>query len=217
MRCGKIVCVGQNYRAHIKEMSSEEPVEPVLFLKPPTSLIGDGKAIIIPPGIGAVHHEVELALIVGRPGKDINPKKALQHIRAVAVFNDVTARDLQTAARSAGMPWALSKGIDTFAPMSLPVPIDRVQDLHDLDLELRVNGELRQKGNTAQMIFPPEELVSYISKFMTLERGDIIATGTPSGVGPIEPGDLVQARIHGVGALCNPVRSAQSQKRLVRA
>ncbi|MCX6651625.1 MAG: fumarylacetoacetate hydrolase family protein [Methanomassiliicoccales archaeon] len=216
MRCGKIVCVGQNYRAHVKEMSSEEPAEPVLFLKPCTSLIEDGKAILIPPGIGTVHHEVELALIIGRPGKDITPKRALQHVRSVAVFNDVTARDVQSTARKAGLPWALSKGMDTFAPMSDPVPLREVGDLHVLELELRVNDELRQKGNTSQMIFPPEQLISYISRYMTLERGDIIATGTPSGVGPLRPGDQVVATISGVGTMANPVR-AQSQKRLVRA
>jgi acylpyruvate hydrolase len=216
MRCGKIVCVGQNYREHIREMRSEEPSEPVLFLKPSTSLLGDGKAIIIPPGIGEVHHEVELALIIGRRGKNIPVEKALQYVRSVAVFNDVTARGLQTLARKAGLPLALAKGMDTFAPMSEPVPIGHVGDLHQLELELRVNEELRQKGSTAQMIFPPEQLISYISRFMTLERGDIIATGTPSGVGPLVAGDEVTATISGVGVLWNPVK-AQSQKRLVRA
>jgi len=216
MRCGKIVCVGQNYRAHVKEMLSEEPAEPVLFLKPSTALIEDGQAIIVPPGIGTLHHEVELALIVGRACKNVPPEEALQYIRSVAVFNDVTARDVQSTARKAGLPWALSKGMDTFAPMSAPVPLREVGDLHVLDLELRVNGELRQKGNTSQMIFPPEQLISYISRFMTLERGDIIATGTPSGVSPLEPGDKIVATISGVGTLCNPVK-AQSQKRLVRA
>ncbi len=214
MSCGKIVCVGQNYREHIREMRSEEPAEPVLFLKPPTSLVGPRAAIRIPEGIGAVHHEVELALVIGRGGKQIAPERALQHVSSVAVFNDVTARDLQTAARRAGLPWALAKGIDTFAPMGRPVPLDRAGDLSSLELELRVNGELRQKGSTSQMIFPPAVLISYISRFMTLKEGDIIATGTPSGVGPIVPGDVVEAVIPGVGELRNPV---QSQKRLVRA
>ncbi len=208
MRRGKIVCVGQNYRAHIKEMSSEEPPEPVLFLKPFSSLIGDGEEIIIPAGIGSVHHEVELALIIGRDGKKIPADKAMQHVRSVAVFNDITARDLQTTARQAGLPWALSKGMDTFAPMGAPVSRREVKDLHSLELELRVNGEFRQKGNTAQMIFPPEDLISFISRYMTLERGDVIATGTPSGVGPLKNGDLVEARIAGVGKLTNRVRQA---------
>lgn len=206
MRCGKIVCVGQNYREHIREMSSDEPAEPVLFLKPPTSLIGDGEAILIPEGIGTVHHEVELALVIGTGGRDVPEEQALSHVSHLAVFNDVTARDVQTAARKAGLPWALAKGMDTFAPMSGPIPSDRVPDLRSLDLELRVNGELRQKGNTAQMIFPPERLISYISRFMTLEEGDIIATGTPSGVGPLRPGDIVEAAVAGVGTLRNPVQ-----------
>lgn len=207
MRCGKIVCVGQNYREHIREMRSDEPPEPVLFLKPSTSLISDGEAILIPEGIGIVHHEVELALIVGSGGKGIAEKDALSHISHVAVFNDVTARDVQSAARKAGLPWALAKGMDTFAPLGEQVPLDRVPDLHSLDLELRVNGELRQKGNTAQMIFPPERLISFISRFMTLEPGDVIATGTPSGVGPLRPGDSVEAIVHGVGTIRNPVRT----------
>ena len=208
MRCGKIVCVGQNYREHVREMRSEEPREPVLFLKPSTALIGDGEDIVIPPGIGAVHHEVELALIIGRSGKDIPVRGALSHVRQVAVFNDVTARDLQTAARQAGMPWTLAKGMDTFAPLGEPVPLREVGDLGSLQLELKVNGEPRQRGSTEQMIFPAEQLIAYISRFMTLERGDIIATGTPSGVGPLLPGDLVQATVVGVGRLTNPVRGS---------
>jgi len=207
MRYGKIVCVGQNYREHIREMRSEEPAEPVLFIKPSTSLIASGEAILVPEGVGAVHHEVELALVIGTMTKDVSVDDALGHVRAAAVFNDVTARDLQTKARKAGLPWALAKGMDTFAPMSGPVPLSDVGDIGSLDLELRVNGELRQKGNTSQMIFRPSELISYISRFMTLEEGDIIATGTPSGVGPLLPGDVVEARISGVGALSNPVRT----------
>lgn len=207
MRCGKIVCVGQNYREHIREMRSDEPAEPVLFLKPSTSLIADGEAIQVPEGIGMVHHEVELALIIGKGGKEIPEKEALSHVSHVAVFNDVTARDVQSAARKAGLPWALAKGMDTFAPLGRPVPLDQVPDIHSLDLELRVNGELRQKGNTAQMIFPPERLISYISRFMTLEPGDVIATGTPSGVGPLQAGDVVEALVLGVGKLNNPVRT----------
>ncbi len=207
MRYGKIVCVGQNYREHIREMRSEEPSEPVLFLKPSTSLIANGEAILVPEGVGTVHHEVELALVIGTTAKDVSVGDALGHVRAAAVFNDVTARDLQTKARNAGLPWALAKGMDTFAPMSEPVPISEVGDLGSLELELRVNGELRQKGNTSQMIFRPSELISYISRFMTLEPGDVIATGTPSGVGPLLPGDEVEARIGGVGRLSNPVRT----------
>jgi acylpyruvate hydrolase len=208
IRCGKIVCIGQNYREHIKELKGEEPKEPVIFLKPSSALIADGEVIQVPEGIGRVDHEVELALVMGTKGKDIPVERALDHVMAVAVFNDITARDVQSTYRKAGLPWALSKGMDTFAPMSTPVPLDRVGGLGHLDLELRVNGELRQKGNTEQMIFSPEELIAFISHFMRLEPGDIIATGTPSGVGPIRPGDLVEASIVGVGSLRNPVVKA---------
>jgi acylpyruvate hydrolase len=207
MRCGKIVCVGQNYREHIKELKGVEPSEPVLFLKPSSALIGDGEAISIPEGIGRVDHEVELALIVGKPGSGISARDALSHISSVAVFNDVTARDMQSKHRKAGLPWSLSKGMDTFAPMSRPVPIGQAGDLHNLQLELKVNGEVRQSGSTEEMIFPVEELVSYISRWMRLEEGDIIATGTPSGVSPIVPGDVIEARIGPVGSLRNPVRA----------
>ncbi len=207
MRCGKIVCVGQNYREHIREMRSDEPTEPVLFLKPSTALISDGEAIIIPEGIGAVHHEVELALIVGKGGEaDRGGERPLPHLpRHGTQRRDRPGRPVGGA--QAGLPWALAKGMDTFAPLGEPVPLDLVPDIHSLDLELRVNGEPRQKGNTAHMIFPPERLIAYISRFMTLEPGDVIATGTPSGVGPLRPGDLVEATVHGVGTLRNPVRS----------
>jgi acylpyruvate hydrolase len=209
IRCGKIVCIGQNYREHIKELKGEEPKEPVIFLKPSSALIADGEVIQVPEGVGRVDHEVELALVMGTKGKDIPVEHALGYVIAVAVFNDITARDVQSSYRKAGLPWALSKGMDTFAPMSTPVPLDRVGDLHHLDLELRVNGELRQKGNTEQMIFPVEQLIAFISRYMRLEPGDIIATGTPSGVGPIRPGDIVEAAISNVGRLRNPVVEAE--------
>ena len=208
IRCGKIICVGQNYREHIKELKGEEPEEPVIFLKPSSSLIADGEVIQVPAGIGRVDHEVELALVIGSKGKDIPAGSALDYVMSVAVFNDVTARDVQSRYRKAGLPWALSKGMDSFAPMSPPLPLNRVDDIHHLELELRVNGELRQKGNTEQMIFPPEELIAFISRYMRLEPGDIIATGTPSGVGPIRPGDVVEASIETVGTLRNPVVDA---------
>lgn len=205
MVCGKIVCIGQNYRAHAKEMHSEPPTEPVIFLKPPSSLIEDGEAIEA-RDVGRVDHEVELALVIGRKAKNVEESEALSFVSHVAVFNDVTARDVQSAARKTGNPWALSKGMDTFAPMSKPVPLSIVPDVHRLELELRVNGELRQKGNTSDMIFSPEQLIAYISKYMTLEKGDIIATGTPQGVSGLNDGDLVEAEIKGVGRVSNRFR-----------
>jgi acylpyruvate hydrolase len=207
MRGGKIVCVGQNYREHIKELKNEVPSEPVIFLKPMSSLIGNEEAILIPEGVGRVDHEVELALIIGKTGKNIPRQRALSHVSGLAVFNDVTARDVQSAYRKDGLPWTLSKGMDTFAPMSEPKALASAHDIHDLEISCRVNGEVRQHGSTSMMIYTPEELIAFISKWMTLEEGDIIATGTPSGVGPIVPGDLIDMRIEGVRTLTNPVRA----------
>ena len=207
IRSGKIVCIGQNYREHIKELNGEMPAEPVIFLKPMSSLIGNGDDILIPEGIGRVDHEVELALIIGKTGKNIPKERAMSYVSAVAVFNDVTARDIQSSYRKAGLPWSLSKGMDTFAPMSEPKPLAAAHDIHDLEISCRVNGEVRQHSTTSMMINTPEELIAFISKWMTLEEGDIIATGTPSGVGPIMPGDLIEMRIEGVRTLTNPVRA----------
>ncbi len=202
---GKIVCIGQNYRAHAKELNSHAPEEPMLFLKPASALIGDGEDITA-GDVGRVDHEVELALIIGRAARNVTDEEALSRVSHVAVFNDVTARDLQNKARKAGDPWTLSKSMDTFAPMSQPVPYSSVEDVHRLELVLTVNGQVRQKGNTADMVFPPERLISYISRFMTLEAGDIIATGTPEGVSALHDGDLVVASIPGVGTVSNRFR-----------
>jgi len=206
MRPGKIVCIGQNYHAHIKELKSEVPTEPVIFLKPSTAYIGDGEDIIIPAGLGRVDYEGELAIVIGKRAKHVARKDALKHVDAAAVLNDVTARDVQSIARKSGLPWALAKGMDTFAPLSEPRRIDDVPDLQSLNLETRLNGELRQNGHISDMIFPVEELIAYISRYMTLEPGDVIATGTPEGVGHIKAGDMVEIVIPGVGKLRNRVR-----------
>jgi acylpyruvate hydrolase len=207
MRPGKIVCIGQNYRAHIRELKSEIPSEPVFFLKPSSALIADGEDILLPPSLGRIDYEGELAVIIGKKAKRISSKEALKHVDAAVVFNDVTARDVQSVARKAGLPWSLAKGMDTFAPMSEPRPIGEVGDLGGLKVQTRLNGGLRQDGRTADMIFPVEELIAYISKYMVLEPGDVIATGTPEGVGPIKDGDVVEIEIKGVGTLTNRVRA----------
>ena len=200
----KIVCVGWNYRPHILETDAVLPKEPIIFTKPPSCIIRDGEDIIIPEGVTNVQHEVELALIVGKRCKNVPESEALGHISHVAVFNDITARDMQSSARDIGNPWSLAKGMDTFGPISEYVPIDGI-DISDLILMLDVNGERKQIGYTKDMIFTPAFLISYISRFMTLEVGDIIATGTPEGISEIVSGDVVVATIDGVGSLTNKV------------
>jgi len=206
MKCRKIFCVGWNYRAHVTETDAELPEEPIIFTKPHTALCGDGDPILL-PDLGRMDYEAELAVILGRGGKNIKEEEALNYVSELAAFNDVTARDVQTKARKSGGPWTLAKGMDTFAPMSRPVPLNEVDDLYDLELECRVNGERRQYGNTNQMIFSVEQLIAYISRFITLEPGDIIATGTPEGIGPIVPGDFVEVEVYGVGKVSNPVKA----------
>lgn len=203
----KIVCIGWNYRSHVKELESELPKEPTVFLKPPSCLISDGDDIVIPEGVTNVQHEVELAVVFGRRCKGVTESDALSYISHVAVFNDVSARDMQTVARKTGNTWDLSKGMDTFGPMSELVPVSGVGDLQDLDLKLTVNGEVRQSGSTRNMIFSVPSLISYVSRFMTMEPGDILITGTPEGVSEIRPGDIVKAEIAGVGSVTNRVRT----------
>ena len=200
----KIVCVGWNYRPHILETDAVLPKEPIIFTKPPSCIIRDGEDIIIPEGVTNVQHEVELALIVGKRCKNVPESEALGHISHVAVFNDITARDMQSSARDIGNPWSLAKGMDTFGPISEYVPIDGI-DISDLILMLDVNGERKQIGYTKDMIFTPAFLIAYISRFMTLEVGDIIATGTPEGISEIVSGEVVVATIDGVGSLTNKV------------
>lgn len=205
MRPGKIVCVGWNYRSHLEETDAVLPERPLIFLKATSTLVADGEPVRIPRDVGAIHHEVELALVIGKEGKNVDRSEAMSHISHLAVFNDITARDLQTSARDKGEPWCLSKSMDCFGPISAYTPIEDAPPIEELTLELRVNGELRQSASCRQMVFGPEELIPYISRFMTLEVGDIIITGTPEGVGPLEPGDVVEARIPGVATLRNPI------------
>ena len=201
----KIVCIGWNYRSHVRELESELPKAPTVFLKPPSCLISDGDDIVIPEGVTNVQHEVELAAVFGRRCKDVSEAEALSYISHVAVFNDVSARDMQSEARRTGNTWDLSKGIDTFGPMSEPVPVEHVGDLQDLELTLTVNGEVRQHGFTRDMVFTVQRLIAYVTRFMTMEPGDILITGTPEGVSEIRPGDTVRAEIPGIGSVVNRV------------
>jgi 2-keto-4-pentenoate hydratase/2-oxohepta-3-ene-1,7-dioic acid hydratase in catechol pathway len=176
-------------------MKSERTVEPVVFLKPRSSLIFNEESIHLPEESSNIHHEVELVLLIGKEGKNISVDEALQTIQAIAVGIDVTARDIQSQAKKNGLPWTLAKGFNTFAPLGNFVKNDRSINLKNLDIDVKVNGEIRQRGNTSNMLFSAAEIVSYLSHQFKLTPGDLIFTGTPDGVSPIVDGDVVEASI----------------------
>jgi 2-keto-4-pentenoate hydratase/2-oxohepta-3-ene-1,7-dioic acid hydratase in catechol pathway len=198
---GKIVCIGVNYADHAKESVSRTavPDEPVLFMKPPSAVIGPGAAIELPPGVGRVDHEAELGLVIGRRTSRAGIDEARAAIAGVVAVNDVSARVLQ---KKDGQ-FTRAKGFDTFCPLGPSIAIGL--DPTDLAVRARVNGVLRQDGRSRDLVCGPVDLVVYISNVMTLEPGDVISTGTPAGVGPIEPGDRVEIEVEGVGTLANPV------------
>jgi len=197
----KILCVARNYADHAKEMGTPVPKEPIFFLKPTTALLPNGGTILLPPQSKRVEVETELAVILGAGGIGVPAEEAMRLIAGYSVFFDITARDLQAKAREDGSPWTAAKGFDTFAPISATVPAERVSDPHALAIRLKVNGVVRQDSNTEQMIFRIPRLIEAASQIMTLEAGDVIATGTPAGVWPIVPGDRLEADIEGVGTL----------------
>lgn len=205
---GKIIGIGQNYARHAAEMRTAPPEEPMLFLKPSTAVVRDGGEVVLPGVSGDVHHEVELVVVVGRGGRSIPESEALSHVAGYAVGLDMTARDLQARAKEKGHPWAVAKGFDSFAPLGPVVAAGSVPDPQALDLELRVNGEVRQAGTTADMIFPVRTLIAHCSNIFTLEPGDLVFTGTPEGVGAVRAGDVLHARIAGWPTLTVTVRSA---------
>ena len=195
---GKIVCLARNYVDHIRELGNETPTQPVLFMKPSSSVIGDGEVIRIPCFSQECHHEVELALLIGGGGKDIPEDEALGHIAGYGVALDMTLRDVQSELKKKGLPWDISKGFDTSCPLSEFVAIEEVGDPQTLRLRLAINGEVRQDGTTDHMINSVRRIVSHVSTIFTLEPGDVILTGTPSGVGPVRPGDRLEAELAGL-------------------
>lgn len=197
----KILCVARNYADHAKEFGNPVPLEPIFFLKPATSLLPGGGEILLPPQSQRVEVETELAVILGKGGRDVSVDASMKLVAGYAVVFDITARDLQAKARKEGSPWTASKGFDTFAPISPGVAASRVADPHALAIRLRVNGTVRQDSNTSQMVFRIPQLLAAASQVMTLERGDIVATGTPAGVWPIVAGDVLEAEIAQVGSL----------------
>jgi 2-keto-4-pentenoate hydratase/2-oxohepta-3-ene-1,7-dioic acid hydratase in catechol pathway len=202
-RPSKIVCVGRNYLEHARELGNDLPERPLLFLKPPSALLADGEAILLPPQSERVEHEGEIAVVIGRRARHVREDAAWDYVAGVAPLNDVTARDLQ---KPDGQ-WTRAKGFDTFCPLGTVVPLNRL-DPECLQVVCRVNGEERQRGSASDMAFPIARLIAYISAVMTLEPGDVVATGTPAGVGPLRAGDVVEVEIPGVGVLSNPVREA---------
>jgi 2-keto-4-pentenoate hydratase/2-oxohepta-3-ene-1,7-dioic acid hydratase in catechol pathway len=199
-RPSKIVCVGRNYVAHAAEFGNEVPSEPLLFLKPPSALIQAGEAIVIPPWAGRVDFEGEIGVLMGRRASKLREEEALDYVEAILPVNDVTAREIQRKEKQ----WTRGKGCDTFCPVGEPAPVDQV-DLEKLSVVTRVNGQERQRGSTDLMVFSIPFLIAYISRFMTLEPGDLLATGTPEGVGPLAPGDQVEVELEGLTTLTNPV------------
>ena len=195
----KVVALGRNYSEHAKEMGGDAPTTPLLFIKPSTSVIGDGDAVRLPPSSAEVHYEGELAVIIGKPARNVSREAALDVVLGYACANDVTARDQQ---RADGQ-FTRAKGYDSFCPLG---PwIETVLDPSDLHLVTRVNGDIKQDGRTSQMVHDIPAQIAFISEVMTLLPGDVILTGTPAGVGPIVAGDTVTVEIEGIGVLSNPV------------
>ena len=199
MRPGKIVCVGRNYRDHAKEMGNDVPTEPLIFLKPPSSVIASGDAIMLPPQSAQVEHEGEIGVVIGRRLKRVTSEEAGTAVQSIVAVNDVTARDLQRS----DSQWTRGKGFDTFCPIGNPAnpPVD----LRSMTVVTRVNGVERQRASASEMVFSIPDVLAYISGVMTLEPGDLVLTGSPAGVGKLSPGDEVEVEVLGLSRVRNPV------------
>ncbi|OSM96156.1 fumarylacetoacetate hydrolase family protein [Lonsdalea populi] len=188
----KVVCVGSNYSEHVREMGSATFSEPVLFIKPETAICNLRQPLSIPHDLGGVHHEIELAVLIGTPLKQANEERVARAIAGYGVALDLTLRELQSSFKKAGQPWEKAKGFDGSCPVSGFIPVAQFGDPQNTDLTLSINGEVRQQGNTRDMITPILPLIAYMSRFFTLRAGDIILTGTPQGVGPLQSGDTLK-------------------------
>jgi 2-keto-4-pentenoate hydratase/2-oxohepta-3-ene-1,7-dioic acid hydratase in catechol pathway len=200
-RPGKIVCIGRNYREHARELGNEVPAEPLFFLKPSSSIIGDGEAIVLPEQSDRVEFEGEIGVVIGAPLTRASETEAERAVAGVLAVNDVTARDLQKK----DSQWTRAKGFDTFCPLGPVSPI--AHDFANITVVTRVNGVEKQRASSSEMVFSIAKLLSYVSHVMTLEPGDIVATGTPSGVGPLSAGDVVEVELVGVSKVSNPVEA----------
>ena len=191
----KILAIGRNYAEHIAELKNEVPDEPVIFFKPDTAILKNNEPFYYPEYTSDVHYEVELLLRIGREGKNIDRKFAHKYYDAIGLGIDFTARDLQAKAKAKGLPWTLAKGFNGSAPVSEFLPLEQFPDLQNINFRLDVNGETKQQGNSRMMLNSFDDIIAYISKFITLKKGDIIFTGTPEGVGPVKIGDRLEGYV----------------------
>jgi 2-keto-4-pentenoate hydratase/2-oxohepta-3-ene-1,7-dioic acid hydratase in catechol pathway len=185
----KIICIGRNYAAHIEELKNEKPGQPVVFLKPDTARLKGGAPFYYPDFSTNIHHEIELVLKISKEGKYIQPQFAHRYFEEIGLGIDFTARDLQDQCKAKGLPWEIAKAFNGSAPIGDFKSVSEFSDLKNIDFHLEINGEVKQKGNTSLMLFDFATIISYVSQFFTLKKGDLIYTGTPAGVGPVQPGD----------------------------
>lgn len=188
-----IFCIGRNYAKHAEELNNPIPESPIIFIKPVTTLLQDGRFIELPAISNDVHYETEVVVLIGKSGKDISPAEALQYVSGYGIGIDVTARDIQEKAKQKSHPWAIAKGFDTFAPVSAFVDAAQIPDPQNIHFKLEINGKIRQNGNTQMMLFPIAHLISFLSFIFTLNPGDLIFSGTPEGVGQLHEGDVLAA------------------------
>lgn len=193
LHIGKIICLIRSYRKHAEEMGTEPTTSPMFFLKPTSAVIFSGGKIIKPSMVQSLHHEVEVGIVIGKKGNDIERDEALNHVLGYLIGLDITARDIQSVAKKNGWPWGIAKGFDTFAPISKVIDKKEISDPNAIEFSLLINGRVRQKGNTDHLLWSVENMISYISSIMTLETGDLILTGTPEGVGELQKGDQLEA------------------------
>jgi 2-keto-4-pentenoate hydratase/2-oxohepta-3-ene-1,7-dioic acid hydratase in catechol pathway len=202
----KIICIGRNYAEHAKEMKSEVPTEPVFFMKPDTALLKDNEPFYFPDFTKDLHHEIEVVLKISKVGKHIAEAFAHKYYEELSLGIDFTARDLQAQCKAKGLPWEKAKSFDGSAPIGKFVKKSELGDLHNLHFDLSINNELRQKGNTNDLLFSFDKVIAYVSQFVTLKVGDLIYTGTPEGVGPIAIGDKLKGTLNGEELFCFEIK-----------
>lgn len=193
----KIICIGRNYREHAKELKNEIPKEPVFFMKPETAVLKNGAPFYLPDFSSEIHHELELVILISKNGKNIAEKFASTYYDKIGLGIDFTARDLQQACKEKGLPWEKAKAFDNSAPLGDFISKSELQNLNDLSFQLHINGELRQEGNSRDMLFHFDQIIAYVSQFITLKTGDLLFTGTPAGVGPVKIGDQLEGTLNG--------------------